>query len=277
MYGTTQAVIDDVNLWPGIKDHIIADLAEGIYVAGAVALTSYDTTTTDYATQFGVFVHDEGKRINKTTGVTETYTLDAAYTPEGMLKNLVAQVRLRDHLNNLTGANATSAENVFKEFANRMYGTTQAVIDDVNLWPGIKDQMIADLAEGIYAAGPEALTSYDTTTTDYATQFGVFVHDEGKRVNKTTGVTETFTLDAAYTPEGMLKNLVAQVRLRDYLNSLTDPDENIFSAETVFMEYANRAYGTSQAVIEGPLWDGIKDQMIADLAEGIYWKQEQLR
>ena len=53
-----------------------------------------------------------------------------------------------------------------------MYGTTQAVIDDVNLWPGIKDQMIADLAEGIYAAGPEALTAYNTTTTDYATQFG---------------------------------------------------------------------------------------------------------
>ena len=95
------------------------------------------------------------------------------------------------------------------------YGTTQAVIDDANLWPGIKDQMIADLAEGIYAAGPEALTSYNTTTTDYATQFGVFVHDEGKRINKTTGVTETYTLDAAYTPEGMLKNLVAQVRLRD--------------------------------------------------------------
>ena len=113
--------------------------------------------------------------------------------------------------------------------------------------------MIADLAEGIYAAGPEALTSYDTTTTDYATQFGGFVDDEGKRINKTTGVTETFTLDAAYTPEGMLKNLVAQVRLRDYLNSLTDPDD-IFSAETVFMENANRAYGTSQAVIEGPLW-----------------------
>ena len=97
-----------------------------------------------------------------------------------MLKNLVAQVKLRDYLNNLTGANATSAENVFKEFANRMYGTTQAVIDDANLWPGIKDQMIADLAEGIYVAGPEALTSYDTTTTDYATQFGIFVDDQGK-------------------------------------------------------------------------------------------------
>ena len=107
--------------------------------------------------QFGIFVHDEGKRINKTTGITETYTLDAAYTPESMLRNLVAQVRLRDYLNGLTGANATAAENVFKEFANRMYGTTQAVIDDVNLWPGIKDQMIADLQKGIHAAGPEAL------------------------------------------------------------------------------------------------------------------------
>ena len=62
-----------------------------------------------------------------------------------MLKNLVAQVRLRDYLNNLTGVNATSAENVFKEFVNRMYGTTQAVIDDVNLWPGIKDQMIPQI------------------------------------------------------------------------------------------------------------------------------------
>ena len=81
---------------------MIADLAEGIYAAGTVALTSYDTSVTDYTTQFGVFVHDEGKRINKTTGVTETYRLDAAYTPEGMLKNLVAQVRLRDYLNNLT-------------------------------------------------------------------------------------------------------------------------------------------------------------------------------
>ena len=42
-----------------------------------------------------------------------------------MLKNLVAQVRLRDYLNGLTGANATAADNVFKEFANRMYGTTK--------------------------------------------------------------------------------------------------------------------------------------------------------
>ena len=104
-----------MNLWPGIKDQMIADLAEGIYAAGPEALTSYNTTTTDYATQFGIFVHDEGKRINKTTGVTETYTLDAGH-PESMLKNLVAQVRLRDYLNNLTGANATAADNVFKEF-----------------------------------------------------------------------------------------------------------------------------------------------------------------
>ena len=81
----------------------------------------------------------------------------------------------------------------------------------------------ADLAEGIYAAGPEALTSYNTTTTDYATQFGIFVHDEDKRIKKTTGATETYTLDAAYTPEGMLKNLVAQVKKlkQDYLNNLT--------------------------------------------------------
>ena len=135
MYGTTQAVIDDANLWPGIKDQMIADLAEGIYAAGTVAITSFNGTASDYDTQFGIFVHDEGKRINKTTGATETYSLDERIPQKSMLKNLVAQVRLRDYLNGLTGADATAADNVFKEFANRMYGTTQAVIDDVNLWP----------------------------------------------------------------------------------------------------------------------------------------------
>ena len=76
--------------------------------AGTVALTSYDTQQLINTMKFGVFVHDEGKRINKTIGITETYTLDAAYTPVGMLKNLVAQVRLRDYLNGLKGATDVS-------------------------------------------------------------------------------------------------------------------------------------------------------------------------
>ena len=66
---------------------------------------------------------------------------------------------------------------------------------------------IADLAEGIYAAGTEALTSYNTTVTDYATQFGVFVHDEGKRINKTTGVTETYKLRCSIYPRRHVKEL----------------------------------------------------------------------
>ena len=83
------------------------------------------------------------------TGITETYPLDVGIHIGRDVKELSSARGPRDYLNNLTGANATSAENVFKEFANRMYGTTQAVIDDANLWPGIKDQMIADLAKEI--------------------------------------------------------------------------------------------------------------------------------